>query len=234
MNCSSTHNIENMVATSAGKRREKRVSFVESCDGQILSEECDAPYPFDASLWLDEEEWIDIRKRGQSVIDSVQKGDEIWSQARRHSYVATMSRVWALCRKGKELSPALKMELRFWTSIGHSRRGLERYILRKVQSERQQARRRHAEAILFVQAQCYSKHMNSASSGRLLRVSSEKFSRSGVKFAIALAEADADAVTCDADVHFTCARRAKHVERDQTPSPLEVSSINHKVANAAA
>ena len=234
MHCSSTHDIEKMGSESAEQRREKRVSFVESCDGQVLSDACDAQHPLDKTLWLDEDEWIDIRKRGQDVIDSVQNGDEIWSQARKHSYAATMSRVWTLCRRGKDLSPALKMELQFWTSIGHSRRGLEKYILTKVQSERQRARRRHTEAVLFVQAQCWKKRMNCESSGRLLRVSSEKFSRSAVTFAIVLAEADAGAVACDADAHLTCASHAKHVVRDQTPPPLEGTRTNHKVVNAAA
>ena len=200
----------------------------------MLSEACDPQYPLDTTLWLDEEEWIDIRKRGQDVINSIFNGDEIWSQARKYSYAATMSRVWTLCRRGKELSPALKTELQFWTSIGHSRRGFAKYILTKVQSERQRARRRHTGAILFVQAQCCKNPMNCESSERLLRVSSEKFSGSAKTFAIALGEANAGAVVYDAHARLVCASHAKHGVRDRTHSLLDETRTNHKVVNAAA
>lgn len=209
---------------------------MESCDGQVLFEAHAAQYPFDQSLWLSKDEWINIRKQVKEATDSVQEGDDIWNQTRQQSYATTMSRVWSQCTNGVELPPSLKAELLFWTSISHSRRGLERFVLCEVRSERRQSRRRHAEALLFVQDQCRYNRINFETSSLLLHVASEKLSEPEVNLAFALAEADADAVAFarELDTHLPLSQHVNLPMRERAQSPSEDSRENAPVANAAA
>jgi hypothetical protein len=217
----------------------KSVRFAVSQDGNVLTESCEAKHSLDQTLWMNKEEWKSMRRSAQSVVDSVQQGDGIWSEARRHSYIKTMSRVWRSCVRGKEISESTQKELRFWTSIGHSRRGLEKYSLSEVQGERTRRRRAHIEGIMFVQDQCFDNGLDEHQRGRLLRVASEKLSKATKKFALIMAEADTHVIANDAEdtmaqdiinklsVQFSEKARS-------TPSPTGEPRSTQRVANAAA
>lgn len=140
--------------------------------------------------------------------------------------------------KGKEVSPSLEMELRFWTCIGHSRRGLEKFTLSNIQAERHQRRRQHTEGVLFVQDQCWENKMDFESSERLIRVASERLSKGAAKFALLLAQADAHAVVQDnaSDMAQSMVDELyiKLSPRNRTPSPPGGVGATKSVANAAA
>jgi hypothetical protein len=216
----------------------KRVRFATTADGQILEETHSPLHPQDASQWMTREEWADIRRQGQVTINSILSGDTIWSLARRHTYTNTMFRLWNCCLKGKEPTSSLKRELRFWASIGHSRRGLEKYSLPKLQEERQLRRYQHSSGVLFVQDQCYENKMDLETTNRLIRVASEKLSKTSALFARLMAAADAEAVEYDADeelaLRFSDVTSVKLRARDRTPSPPGDSSDARSVTNAAA
>jgi hypothetical protein len=238
MNCSNQHRSNRGRRNENAGYRQKNVRFAEPCEGRIVAESRESSYPLDESLWLNKQEWIEIRRQGQDVIDSIHKGDAIWSQARKLSYMATMSRIWRSCVKGKEITASLEMELRFWTCIGHSRRGLEKFTLSNIQAERHQRRRQHIEGVLFVQDQCWDNKMDFESSRRLVRVASEKLSKGATKFALMLAEADAHAVLQDTASGMAQTMvdelYVKLSPRNRTPSPPGAVGATKSVANAAA
>jgi hypothetical protein len=130
------------------------------------------------------------------------------------------------------------MELRFWTCIGHSRRGLEKFTLSNIQAERHKRRRQHAEGVLFVQDQCWENKMDFESSRRLIRVASERLSKGAARFAFMLAEADAHAVVQD-NVNDMAQSMVDELyvklsPRNRTPSPPGGLGATKSVANAAA
>jgi hypothetical protein len=224
---------------SVGLNNNKSVRFAVSREGHVLTtESCEAKHSLDQTNWMNKEEWKAMRRSAQSVVDSVQKGDIIWSEARRHSYIKTMTKVWRSCVRGKELSESMKDELRFWTTIGHSRRGLEKHTLSEVQGERTRHRREHIEGIMFVQDQCWDNGLDEYQRARLLRVASEKLSKATKKFALILADADAHAFANDAE--DTMAQdmvnklSVKFSEKTGTPSPKGEPRSTKLVANAAA
>jgi hypothetical protein len=216
----------------------KRVRFAKTTEGQIMEEIHSPIHPRDSSQWMTREEWIEIRRQGQMTINSILSGDTIWSLARRHTYTNTMFRLWNCCLKGKEPSSSLKRELRFWASIGHSRRGLEKYSLPKVYDERQRRRYQHSSGVLFVQDQCYENRMDLETTSRLIRVASEKLSKASALFARLMAEADAEAVEYDAEeelaLRLSDVTSEKLRTRDRTPSPPGDTSDARSVTNAAA
>jgi hypothetical protein len=188
---------DNGSTKSSGLQAKTGVRFAETCEGTVVTKSFATPHSFDKKLWLNKEECVDVRRQGQKVIDSIQTGDFSMSQARKHSYIKTMTRVWKSCAKGKDLSASTKKELCFWTSLGHSRRGLEKFCLSDVQSARRKLRHEHREGVLFVQDQCWENEMDYGSSSRLLRVASEWLSKAALHYASTLAEADAYAVEND-------------------------------------
>lgn len=224
---------------SVGMKKRFRVCFEESSKGQVKTESHNAQHPLDVTQWYTKDEWADIRHSGQVVIDSVTAGDVIWSQARRRSYVKTMTRVYRVCAKDRPLSEAMKEELIFWTCIGHSRRGLENYTLPEVQQERSRRRRQHREGIFFVQDQCWDADMGMDQTARLLKAASEKLSRATKQFATTLAEADSHAVENDVEEELAQALVNKlsaqfDAERSRTPSPPTRQPESKPFTNAAA
>lgn len=218
----------------------KSVRFAVATDGNILTKSYLAKHYLEESLWLNQEEWKQIRRSGQNVVDSVQKGDFIWSEARRHSYIKTMTKLWRTCVKGKHISDSMKEELIFWTSIGHSRRGLEKFSVTEVQEERQRRRREHIEGIMFVQDQCWDHEINVDQTARLLRVASEKLSQVATQFAAILADADASAVSDNAAEERLAQRTLANKlcstldDRARTPRSGGEPRDQKWVANAAA
>lgn len=174
--------------------KRKCVRFAVTSRGNIMRDSRKCQHSLDTAIWFNQEECSHIRRSAQSVVESIQQGDVIWSEARRQSYVKTMTKVWRSCAKGKNLSDSMIKELRFWTGIGHSRRGLETHSLPEVTRDRQSHRSDLVDAVMFVQERCSENAVDYDQTAHLLRVASEKFSKATKNFAVVLAAADAYAV----------------------------------------
>lgn len=224
------HSICKKSISTIGAFGRKQVRFAFAPDGRVLTEELEAKCPLDESLWMSKEEWGQVRQSAQTVVALIQKGDAIWSQARRHSYAKTMSKSWKACVKGKDISKSLMGEINFWTSIGHTRRGLEKHSICDLQYARQKGRREHIAGIMFVQDQCSDHGMNFEETERVLRAASERLSSAATKFAAILATSDACAVDNDVD-KIRAKLSTKFTERSRTLH----GELNSKcVVNAAA
>jgi len=204
----------------------KRVRFLQTGLGEVMTESFPAQYPVDKSLYLNKDEFIDIRMSAKDVVDSiVEKGDHVWSQARRASYVKTFSRAYQCCVKGREPSHGMKKELIFWTTIGHSRRGLEKFTLSDVQDRRLMRRREHLQSILFVQQQCWNEDMDFDQMSRLLRVTSIHTSKPAQKLAQLLAVADEGAVWTDSNVLDSPIPSPKKIKMKQPQTKIVLMDI---------
>lgn len=88
------------------------------------------------------------------------------------------------------LSPAVREELAFWMQVGHSRRGLERYIVEDLRCGCHE-RRRMIQKIVFMGQQQEKSHQVAET----IRLASEKVSQPARAFAEIVAAADAAAVS---------------------------------------
>lgn len=219
----------------------KRVRFAVTREGEILTEASEAKHSLDKSLWLNEDEWSDIRYSARKVVETVQKGDLIWSEARRHSYTKTMTKVWRACTEGTDLSNSTKEKLDFWITVGHSRRGLEKQSLFDIQTKCQQRRRDIFNSIMYVQDQCRSKGISYEKTAQYLRCESETGSIATKKFAHIVAASDARALAHDSEQRLThvmidklCPRFSQRLQKSSITPTGELRRAKLVVATAAA
>jgi hypothetical protein len=178
---------------SMQEKKRIQVSFAKTSGNSTLNFEGSkksAIHEIDDSLWWSKDESKEIHDSWLGVVNAVKKKDTIWTQARKYSYVETLSRIWMSCFKGVEVSIFMKQELFFWTAIGHSRRGLEKFTLSRVQAIRCELRKQHIQEILALQEKCKEFNLSYEQSSHYMRLSCEENSRAALRFGRLLAEAD--------------------------------------------
>lgn len=179
---------------SKAKGGSKRVTFESTADGSIVERHI-APLQHDENVlddvWIESHEWKRIRKSAAHMAETVCDGDHVWTASLDRGYVATMEKVFALCATTTQLSDALIDDLNFWTCVGVSRRGLEKYTLGGAQRrQRSKWRRRVIECVMYIQEECWGVEMDYDRSSQLICAASQKFSRLGRRFAFTVAAAD--------------------------------------------
>jgi hypothetical protein len=110
------------------------------------------------------------------------------------SYTATLSKVYAKITNGKVLSKALLGDLVYWTSNGHSRRGLETIIIEDILQERVKRRKNITIAILYMQERCIEIEMEDEQRTEMMRIASERLSFAATEIALVMGNADMVAV----------------------------------------
>jgi hypothetical protein len=203
-----------MVLDKQGKKR-RQVRFKDIIDDNTFAFEgtkIDTTHDIDESLWWNQTEIKEIRENCWTVIKSVKKEDDIWTQARKYSYIETLSRVWMSCYKGDEVTIFMEQEICFWTTIGHSRRGLEKFTLSRVQAAQLEIRKQHIQEILALQKIFRERKLSYEQSVHYMRFSCEENSRATIRFSQVLAKADAFAANND-DLDFSLFKSPQRIEK---------------------
>ena len=115
------------------------------------------------------------------------------------SYEKVLLRIYRSCLEGQRHSFADQEKLEHWVSLGHARRGLERYVVDVIAQERSERRFQLQRSIFFVQEKCRNQGLSEVQEAGLIRLASEKLSKPSVAFAKVLAEADAIAAGSNLD-----------------------------------
>lgn len=202
------------------QKSKKRVRFLTNDhDGTMKTSSVGNPHIRitaldDQVLWWSREEMIEIRKNAYAVTQAVKgSGDKLYEDARKNSYCKTIARVIKCCNSNhkKELSPSLHGDLSFWFGVGHSRRGLEKFILDQVRTDRDRRRRKVTSGVLFIQHRCDLNCITDETRERMLRIASERGSQPAKDLAVALARADAVAAITDMEAALAAQMIAKEV-----------------------
>lgn len=177
------------------KRRRRRRDGSKSSKGSACSSKKNV-----FKSWCQEKEFIEMRKDAFQVLDQVREGscDAAWEKKRRYTYRSCLERVFRCCLRAKSLTSGLRQDLGFWMSVGHSRRGLERFILDETLGKmRDEQRMRVLDGVLFVQDKCREEKLTQAQTERLLQTASEVNSKPARIFAQHMARADRVAVIAE-------------------------------------
>lgn len=144
----------------------------------------------DIHLWWQPTEFAAIKKSALNVTLLIKEGDTLFPRKKTTSYIHTLTKVYTVALSGKAMSAPLLNDLAFWTSKGHSRRGLEKFVVDEVRVDRMKRRQKLVAAVLFMQDKCYENKMTDDQCTRLMRLTSEKLSKPAACMAIIMGTAD--------------------------------------------
>jgi hypothetical protein len=157
----------------------------------FVRESCD-----DLNLWWQPDEVVAIRKSAANVSLLVKEHDRKFGNRRNiPSYIETISQVYTTTSKGRVLARALFDDLTFWTSHGHSRRGLEKSILDATMKYQMSPRKNIVVAVRYMQEKCSEMGMKDDERMRLIRKTSKRLSKPATEIARVMGIADMLAVT---------------------------------------
>lgn len=209
------------------RRQRRRVRFERSETGDgVKTSEIAAPHRqlfSDAQrLWWQREDFERIRLEASKVTEDIRLGDVLWADARKYSYSKCLSKLYRCSnKKNAELSSQVKDDFFFWILVGHSRRGLERFVMDDLRKDREQKRCDAFETVLVEQDKCEERHLSIEETERIIHAAYEKQSRGAKKFAELMGEADAHA----ARVSYKERGKSKPKRRGSlSPSPMNVQS----------
>jgi len=143
--------------------------------------------------WWSSSESDAIKESACSVADSItMDNDCIPTPASRRSYFRTMRKVvqFSMQDCDDELPESWKRDLVFWVSVGHARRGLERYILERLDRFSRKRKQIVREAVFYVQETCLNRSIPHEQECDLIRAASESVSKTGKKYAFLMGTAD--------------------------------------------
>ena len=149
-------------------------------------------------LWWQREDFDRIRQEAIQVTDDVCKGDSLWAGCRKYGYGKCILKTYKHCsRRGSEddLRTELRDDLLFWVLVGHSRRGLEKFMVNEVRNERETKRRKAIDMVLHVQDKCRDRGLGPYETMRLVGFAYEGQNTAGKQFAKVLGAVDAEAAS---------------------------------------
>jgi len=153
----------------------------------------------DRLVWWQQKEFSAIKRSAFETTEEIKYGDESFADViERRSYKETLKAVHRTShlqasQKLKKMDKSLAKDIEFWFTVGHARRGLEKFILEEIRAERERRRLKVITGVLFIQRQCYEIGMCQDQQDRLMRVTSERLTRAAQHLAQAYAKADAAA-----------------------------------------
>uniref|UniRef100_A0A7S1GP21 Uncharacterized protein n=1 Tax=Cyclophora tenuis TaxID=216820 RepID=A0A7S1GP21_CYCTE len=228
--------------------RRRRVQFATTVDGAILENIIEPlPMPPPSMLkrrrrsssatpatvtWCQQDEFLAMRQEALKVLEQVRNGssDMIWAKARKYTYKKCLEKSFRLCLKGKKVSNTLQQDMGFWMSVGHTRRGLEKFILDDtLGSMRDEQRLRVQEGVLFVQDKCREQNMTAHQTERLLQAASELNSRPAQVFALHMGRADRIAVITE--IHLELQQKGLATLCNNDNNLSSSSSNSHSIDN---
>ena len=153
---------------------------------------------YQEELWWTRREMHNLRCDAGNIVDAVMDGcDVVWARADRTSYCRTVAELHRACVHETLVASSVQEDLGFWSSVGHSRRGLEFHIVEEIQSCRLQRREHLLEAVRVAQEKCEEDNLTADQADRLLRNASEIVSKPAKLFAYHMAASDFSAVQAD-------------------------------------
>lgn len=183
----------------------KRVRFATAPNGEIKVSCHEAATPLSTSprfrpskFWWQSDEIVALRTHAHAITELVKSGgcDLIWEKATKTTYIDCMRRAYFKCDSNKSKKTKMLIEnLSFWLCIGHSRRGLERFILEDMRICREEGRQQLWDHVLDVQDECYdNEDVSVDETWARVQQASSFCSQSAERFAQLMGQADALAV----------------------------------------
>eukprot|EP00540_Astrosyne_radiata_P011852 CAMPEP_0116866506 /NCGR_PEP_ID=MMETSP0418-20121206/26059_1 /TAXON_ID=1158023 /ORGANISM="Astrosyne radiata, Strain 13vi08-1A" /LENGTH=217 /DNA_ID=CAMNT_0004502133 /DNA_START=53 /DNA_END=703 /DNA_ORIENTATION=+ len=149
--------------------------------------------------WWSPQDFGAMQASAHHVADSIAtENDSILTPRHRRSYLKTLRKIDYICQQeegGLDECSSWFHDLVFWTKVGHERRGLERFALKK--SYRKQRKILIREAVYFVQAACQTQPIGYDQQSAMVRVASETVSTPAAKLARVMGAADEAAARCE-------------------------------------
>lgn len=149
--------------------------------------------------------------------------------AKRSNYRKVLSRVLLHSLRGERLPYSLQHEFAFEIAVGHSFRGLEKFMSNEFKEERVIRKTRLFELIHFIQSTCNAKGIDDGHTAQLIRIASESVSHKMQFIAELYGKADEFAVWFGAMESTSVDQNAPYVSY-----PVSSSSSSSWVANPAA
>lgn len=148
----------------------------------------------DTRLWWQPAEFAAIKKSALNVSLVIKDRDTQLPGKKRSSYIETLTKVYQVALSEEEIPAPLLDDLSIWVSNGHSRRGLEKFVVDKMRADRMKRRHNLIAAVLFMQDKCYESDMTDDECTHLLRLTSEKLGKPAARMATIMGTADMLAV----------------------------------------
>ena len=175
---------------------------------------------FKKDRWCGMEEFLEMRKDAIAVMQEVRAGKcdkPLQSTSIKHPYQKCLERVYRWCLRSKEVDEdsSLFRDLVFWTTVGHARRGLERFVYEETLGQwRDETKTRVVNGVLFVQKKCQEQGMTVAQTERLLYVASEVQSRPSRQLSACTGRADRVAVDTELQLERAMEESKKRLEKN--------------------
>lgn len=149
----------------------------------------------DARLWWQNKEFDTMKKSAYTITHLIKEGDASTEDNVKPSYSKVLSQAYNLATSGKDVDKSTLDELTFWIAHGHSRRGLEKFVLDDMRRDVMKRRQRTVAAVLFMQDKCFENNMTEDQSTHLIRAVSERLSLPATRMALVMGAADMLAVS---------------------------------------
>ena len=149
----------------------------------------------DARLWWQNKEFDTMKKSAYTITHLIKEGDASTEDNVKPSYSKVLSQAYNLATSGKDVDKSTLDELTFWIAHGHSRRGLEKFVLDDMRRDVMKRRQRTVAAVLFMQDKCFENNMTEDQSTHLIRAVSERLSLPATRMALVMGAADMLAIS---------------------------------------
>jgi hypothetical protein len=174
-------------------------------------------------LWWTSHELNAIKKSCCQIAQFIKDSDKLFYDAEnRATYMQTLSKTLEAANESKDISANLKRDLAYWTTVGHSRRGLEKFVSEEFRQDRERRRLKALAAVLFVQKRSAEKIIDAEERAQLASRALEHFSHVSKMLARTLGEADAIAVQVESVLaQQECNKSSTRMPRASSTSSLE-------------
>ena len=175
-------------------------------------------------VWYQKEESLCHRNLAKNVAKGIRK--QVPSSS-PESYTNVVSQVYKGCMTSRGPSEIAVAKLAHWSSVGHSRRGLEKWSVPNISKIRQQARSSTIAAVLEQQQMLQHSTLHSDDRAEILRLLSLQTSEISRRFAYFVAKADEMAVRNE-NMDFSKIRigSARKLLQDNLNAGASVAVIN--------
>lgn len=183
-----------------------RVSFCRAVRVRRIPNASDFDDATTSSLYYSVDDHVAIKDRARSVTQNVAQKDRL--DLTSNTYSRVVFRIFQECCKGSDfrISEQDKAALEHWVALGHCRRGLERWSIPPMDSERRARRSVSIRAIVEMQSKTLDDGSRISDHPELMARVYETLTIPAKRYARIMGEADA-AATRKKETDFTMADR---------------------------
>mmetsp|Transcript_16070 Transcript_16070/g.36901 ORF Transcript_16070/g.36901 Transcript_16070/m.36901 type:complete len:372 (-) Transcript_16070:30-1145(-) len=198
----STSSQQSQAATTTTTKKRRRVRFAKNEKGKLLRTYDKAPSNHRLKgqsdcerRWWQDSDFDKAREGVNAVSDAIDNGgDAEWENMGKTTYHKTIQRLFRSCVKNddkwKTPESSVFQDLQFWVRVGHSRRGLERFIVNDVGVDMEHNKGDLIEGVLKAQKKCDKEEISDDQRFDMIRKASQKHSTVSARLAAALGKAD--------------------------------------------